>query len=265
MAKKPLSRIDGHFWFAGDIGPGRIALLERIQETGSISAAARGAGMSYKAAWDAVDTMNNLTDAPLVARRTGGRCGGGTRLTAEGRQLVRVYRTAEGEFQAFLSRLGEGIEDFEHFYTLMRRLSMKTSARNTLAGRVKAMHRDAVNTEVALDLGGEELVAVITNTSAERLGLEPGAFAYALIKASWVILAPAGEGARTSARNRLCGKVADLLEGQVNTEVTLALAGSKRLTAVVTNDSIQNLGLAVGLPACALIKASHVILAVGEA
>lgn len=139
---------------------------------------------------------------------------------------------------------------------------MQTSARNELAGRVKAIRRDAVNAEVILDMGGDELVAVITNDSADRLGLRQGLPAYALIKASWIILAEAGESPRTSARNRLCGKVSGLVKGEINTEVTLLLPGGKHLTAVITNDSAERLKLATGARACALIKASHVIVAV---
>lgn len=246
----------------GSLGSARIALLERIAASGSISHAARDVGMSYKAAWDAVDAMDNLADGPLVARNVGGRHGGGTQLTARGLKLVEVYRAAEAQFEGFLARLGRGVAGFDRFHEVMRGLGMKTSARNELAGTVKAITRGNVNSEVVLDLGGgDELVAIITNTSVENLALKPGVAAYALIKASWVILAVPGM-ARTSARNRLCGVVERVLDGAVNTEVTLKLAGGKRMTAVVTIESARELGLAPGVRACALVKASHVVLAV---
>ena len=65
-------------------GPGRIALLARIAECGSITQAAKAIKMSYKAAWDAIDSMNNLAGEPLVERVAGGKGGGGTRLTPRG-------------------------------------------------------------------------------------------------------------------------------------------------------------------------------------
>ncbi len=265
MNSRPL-KAEGRFWLtqpgSSAIGHGRIKLLECIHRGGSISQAARDMGMSYKAAWDAVDGMNNLADGLLVERTTGGRHGGGTRLTERGLRVIEVYRAAEAQFQDFLARLGIGIADFEHFFEVMREGGMRTSARNELAGKVKSVTLGAVNAEVVLDIGGgDELVAVITNASVENLALQPGGTAYALVKAPWVVLTT-GERIKTSARNRLCGKVERVEEGAVNAEVTLTLPGGKRMAAIVTNDSVRELGLRPGVPACALIKASHVIVAV---
>lgn len=267
MSRNPGLDVGGRFWFAaagaGSIGHGRINLLEHVHRSGSISQAARDMGMSYKAAWDAISAMNNLADTPLVERSAGGRHGGGTRLTPSGLRLIEVYRAAEGEFEAFVQRLGAGIADFEHFYPLMRRLGVKTSARNELSGRIKAVRKGAVNAEVVLDIGeGSELVAIITNESVAALGLKRGVAAYALVKASWVILTAAETDVRTSARNQLRGEVETLDKGAVNSEVVLQLPGGKRLTAVLTNDSVKSLALKPGVAACALIKASHVIVAV---
>ena len=258
--------IGGNLWFGSSndraSGRWRMDLLESIDRCGSINQAARDMGMSYKAAWQAVDGMNNLTDAPLVERKVGGQHGGGTRLTERGRELITIYRSMEREFQAFLGRLDQGVADFDRFHEIMRRFGMQTSARNELAGTVRTVTPGAVNTEVVLDLGqGEELVAIVTNVSAETLGLRVGASAYALIKAPWVILTT-DESLCSSARNRLCGRVETITEGAVNSEVTLALTSGKRLTAIVTAESVKTLGLREGGNACALIKASHVIIAV---
>ncbi|MFG1344176.1 LysR family transcriptional regulator [Xanthobacter autotrophicus DSM 431] len=77
------------------IGPGKIELLEKIDASGSISAAGRAMNMSYRRAWELVEEMNALFTAPLVSPRTGGRQGGGTELTALGRSVVANYRTVE--------------------------------------------------------------------------------------------------------------------------------------------------------------------------
>lgn len=139
---------------------------------------------------------------------------------------------------------------------------MRTSARNQFLGRVTRVVPGAVNAEVVLDIGGgTDLVAVVTRESADNLGLAPGVEAYALIKAPWVIVTP-DDGMRSSARNRLCGIVTRCTEGAVNAEVVIELPGGKTVAAIVTNDSVKSLGLAVGQRACALIKASHIILAV---
>ncbi|NVZ09573.1 TOBE domain-containing protein [Allochromatium humboldtianum] len=245
-------------------GHGRIDLLRRIAETGSISRAAKSLGMSYKQAWDSVDAMNNLSPEPLVRRQVGGRHGGGTELTEEGRRLIAVYEAAEREHRRFLERLSAGIQDFDHFHALLGTLSMKVSTRNHLRGIVSAIKPGAVNAEVTLDVNGDPLVAIITNDSVSALGLTVGAEAFALIKASFVILATEDGGLKTSARNRLCGVVERIVTGAVNTEVVLALDGGTRLTAMITNESATDLELTVGERACALIKAPHVILAVKD-
>lgn len=239
-----------------------LELLERIDRTGSISTAASDMGMSYKAAWQAVEAMNNLSEQALVERHAGGRQGGGTALTAYGRRVVGAYRRLETERERVLATLGRIMDDFDQYYQLIRRFDMKTSARNQFLGKVKAVKHGPINAEVLLDIGGgDELVAVITQDSAEHLGLAPGSEAYALIKAPWVIVTT-DDALKTSARNRLCGTVVRCLEGAINSEVVIELPGGKLVVATVTNDSAQELGLSEGKRACALIKASHVILAV---
>ena len=140
---------------------------------------------------------------------------------------------------------------------------MRTSARNALRGTVSHIVEGAVNCEVTLHIhDGVEIVAVISMHSARSLGLEIGVEALALIKSSFVILM-AGEGPfRTSARNALRGTIVALEDGAVNTEVVLELADGKSLAATVTRQSAQTLDLKLGDVATALIKASHVILAV---
>ena len=261
--------VDGRVWVdkAGEafLGSGRVRLLAVIGETGSISAAARALGMSYKGAWQAVEAMNNLADQPLVERMTGGKNGGGTRLTDEGRRTVEMFRQVEDEYQRFLSRLSDGLADFEQFNQLMRRFAMRSSARNQYLGKITKVTKGAVNGEVELDIGdGLRIVSVITNESIEDLKLKKGREAYALIKASVPILMTDESGMRSSARNRLCGVVATCIEGAVNGEVGITLPGNKTLTAIITNDSIHSLGLKEGVSVSALIKASSVILAVHD-
>jgi molybdate transport system regulatory protein len=90
------------------IGPGKIALLEAIRTEGSISAAARHLGMSYRRAWLLVESINNGLSEPAVTAATGGASGGGAALTPVGEQVVELYRTIEsrtrssanGEFRA---------------------------------------------------------------------------------------------------------------------------------------------------------------------
>ncbi len=83
--------------FAGGrrVGPGKVRLLELIDETGSISAAGRAMAMSYRRAWLLVESLNTSFLSPVVDTRAGGRQGGGAELTPFGRELVERYRTLE--------------------------------------------------------------------------------------------------------------------------------------------------------------------------
>ncbi|MGB8419327.1 TOBE domain-containing protein [Paraburkholderia sp.] len=264
--------LGGSVWFQAGAqtlgGASRIGLLAAIGETGSITSAAKAVGMSYKGAWDAVDTMNNLAGEPLVVRSTGGKGGGGTTLTPRAVKLIDTYRAVEREHRRFLERAGAAIEGFATDWDLIGRIGVKTSARNQLYGTVSALTRGTVNDEVSLALaGGHTIVAVVTHESTETLGLVVGAAAFALIKASWVMLLVENESGaqpKLSARNQLRGTVQSVKRGAVNAEVSLALEGGAVITAVVTNQSVDTLGLAEGGIAVAVFKASSVILGVKD-
>ncbi|SAK83153.1 ModE family transcriptional regulator [Caballeronia catudaia] len=265
--RNPL-KLGGSVWLKSGTetlgGAARIALLAAIRDSGSITGAAKAVGMSYKAAWDAVDTMNNLAGQTLVMRATGGRGGGGTTLTPAALRLIDTYCAVEREHRKFLERAGAAIEGFAHDWQLIGRLGMKTSARNQLAGKVTKITRGAVNDEIELGLpGGQVIVAVVTHESTQTLGLKEGGDAFALIKASWVMLME-DTNAKLSARNQLRGTVASVTKGAVNAEVTLTLDGGTTVTAIITNQSADTLGLAQGQKAVAVIKASSVIIGVND-
>lgn len=140
---------------------------------------------------------------------------------------------------------------------------MLTSARNQLAGRVSSIVQGAVNDEVEITLpDGQQVVAVVTRSSTKALDLAVGVDAFALIKASWIILLPADSGVRLSARNQLAGKVRKVALGAVNAEVTVELPGGGDIVATITNSSAEGLALAPGVAITAAFKASSVIVGV---
>jgi len=140
---------------------------------------------------------------------------------------------------------------------------MKVSARNVFAGTVSKITKGAVNAEVSLTLkGGLPLTATITNGALDNLGLKNGTDACAIIKASAVIIGTDLHDAKVSARNIFCGTITKVIEGPVNTEVDVEIGGSNTVSAVITHESAKKLGLAAGGHACALFKASSVILGV---
>jgi molybdate transport system regulatory protein len=248
------------------VGPERIALLEALGEVGSIRAAAERVGLSYRGAWDAVQALNNLFEAPLVTTQAGGKQGGAAELTSAGRAVIAAFHRVAAELSEVMERLEQGLAgapaSAEDVGRLFWSLGMQTSARNALRGTVTRIVDGAVNAEVTLAVaGGVEIVAIVTRESVTALRLAVGRPAIALIKSSFVVLAK-GEGLVTSARNQIKGVVSARLDGAVSSEITLAIAEGKTLTATITRESAEVMGLADGEPATALIKAPHVILAV---
>ena len=139
---------------------------------------------------------------------------------------------------------------------------MKVSARNQLAGVVSSVVEGAVNDEVVLMLdNGESLVTVVTKSSAKTLGISVGKKAVAIIKAPWIVLAYPDCGLNFSARNQFTGRVVKLVKGAVNSTVTVKTEKGLVLTAIITNDSVDEMPLKEGDGVLALVKASSVILA----
>ncbi len=238
----------------------QVRLLEAIQSAGSISGAAKQMGVSYKTAWDRVDSMNNLAAKPLVERSAGGSQGGGTRLTSFGQQLVQGFRAMESEHKAYLQRLGNKVNSLEDVAGFVQLGTIKTSARNQYRGVVTSVEPGAVNAALTLAISDtQQIHVIVTETSRREMQLEPGRVVIALVKSSSVMLSTSPQ-MMISARNRLQGTILRINIGAVNSEVAIDIGGSKTILAVITNDSVQAMGLGVGNEVCAFFKASSVIL-----
>ncbi len=107
-AKKPSPGLHGRLWIDGNegtfLGYGRIVLLERLREYGSITKAAKSMEMSYRHAWELVESMNSQAAKPLVELMTGGRGGGGASLTEEGQKAIVLFWELYADFQTYLKR-----------------------------------------------------------------------------------------------------------------------------------------------------------------
>jgi molybdate transport system regulatory protein len=259
--------LEGDIWFRKSqnrfLGGDRIALLEKIDELGSINSAAKAAGISYKTAWHLVNMMNNLSEKPLVDRMTGGKGGGGTVLTKNGKQVIEQYRVVQEEHRKFLENLEERLGDTADLYRFLRRISMRISARNVFSGKIEEIRKGAVNAEVILALtGGQHIASIITNGAVDNLGLKKGMSAYAIVKSNSVIVGRELHEAKLSARNIMCGTVQKIIDGPVSSEVDIAIGGGNIISAIITHTSCGKLELKEGEHACALFKASSVIIGV---
>jgi molybdate transport system regulatory protein len=265
-ASKPIN-VAGEVWLnvndVAFLGEERIALLERIAERGSITQAAKAVGVSYKAAWDAVDAINNVSPAPVVETATGGRGGGGARLTDEGRRLIAAYRTIAAEYGRFLDGINAAMGDPSAALDLLRRLAMRTSARNQLIGRIVGVNARTVDAEVLIEIqGGERIAAGVTNESVEALSLRPGRNVWTLIKAVAVGIAREPSPDRTAGINALCGTVQRITRGDGPAEVVVALPSGVTIRGVIAADLLDRLGLKEEDTAWAVFPASSVIVGV---
>ena len=139
---------------------------------------------------------------------------------------------------------------------------MKTTARNQFAGNVSALDIGPVSAQVTIALkAGGDITATLTSAAAKRLKLAKGKEALALIKASAVVLVTDFAGWQLSARNQLAGTISRVERGAVSSLVVLTLPGGGAITASVTNEGVDALGLAVGTPATAVFKAYAVMVA----
>ncbi len=259
--------LSGSLWFnrndrkflCGD----RINLLEKIDELGSITKAAKSVGICYKTAWDMVSLINNLAEKPLVDSLTGGRGGGGTCLTEEGKRIVAHFRIIQEDLRKYLNSLEDKLGDTESLSKFLLRNSMRVSARNTFVGEVVDITKGAVNSEVTLQLrDGVKLVSVITNDDVERLELSQGMDAYAMVKSNSILVGTDLRDKKISTRNIFNGVVARVIRGAVNTEVDVEIVGGTIISSIITIDSATGLDLKEGDQVCVLFKASDVMLGV---
>ncbi|MGI4778645.1 MAG: TOBE domain-containing protein [Janthinobacterium lividum] len=233
----------------------RIDILRGIALSGSISQAARESGVSYKAAWQAVDTLTNLAGVPLVVRAVGGAGGGGASLTAEGRHLLELAEALDVARRDVQARWLAGGAGTLHADTAIARLAVRTSMRNQLPATIDALVPAGRTVSVRMRLGASGVLAArITRESVELLGLREEMEVVALCKAMAVhverfdTVARAG---RCAVDNTLTGSVTRVLREE-NDEVS----GSRQHdeVSVMVDGGLQLVGFA---PRLAGLRTRH--------
>jgi len=244
--------------YAGALGHApadkRIEILRQVGQGGSISQAAREAGVSYKAAWQAIATLTNLAGAALVTRAVGGAGGGGARLTAAGAQLLEAARQMDSARLDVLARFSGGAAQ------ALSGAGLRTSMRNLLPCHVTQLQAPQpedpmVRVVLCLPEGGQ-IISAITRESAELLALQPGLALLALCKATAVTVC-AGRLPPRPHRNQLSGRVARLSRGSLRDEVVLSMPGDLQLVGFAARPS----RLRVGSRATACLEENAVVLA----
>ena len=235
----------------------RIEVLRKIGETGSISQAARETGISYKAAWQAIDTLTNLTGVSLVEKVVGGVGGGGAKLTDAGSRLLEIASVLEKNRQEVLSRFQEDKADT--LDTRFSRLSIRTSMRNYLPCRVKGLKMSGQIVRVCLQVHENisVLVARITRTSAELLALKPGMAVLAMCKATAVKVFDEVDSGDLSVANQFQGTVTRVSEGEKEDEVTIELLPGLQLVGFASSSK----HITTGMQILASVDESAVVVA----
>ena len=191
----------------------RIDILRRIGEVGSISEAARGAGLSYKAAWQALETLTNLAGVPLVEKVVGGTGGGGAALTPAGQRVLQAAHALAAARQQVLSRLHSD----DDAATGRAALALRTSMRNQFPCTVGKVRAVGGQVRVQLLLAdGQALHASITRVSAQLLDLTAGLGVLAGLVPCPVLAVPTsvgygvGAGGMAALHSMLCSCVPGL-------------------------------------------------------
>lgn len=233
----------------------RIDILRRIGQAGSISEAARGAAVSYKAAWQAIDTLSNLAGVPLVERMVGGAGGGGARLTAAGLGLLEAARKMNRARVDVLNEIASG-GGAGRALPHLAALALRTSMRNQLPCVVHKIKRDSGAMRVELALAdGSRIGSRITRESAQLLGLKPGLAALALCKATAVVMAL--NAGPSPGRNLLAGRVSRASRSLNGGEVALLLPSGLQLVGFTRPGP----ALKTGKDAVAVFDESAVVVA----
>lgn len=241
-------------------GDKRLEILRQVRDTGSISQAARAAGISYKAAWQAIDTLGNLASVTLVQRTVGGSGGGGARLTAEGERLLQL---ADALAQARAAVLARFAETGDAAQGMRHGMGLRTSMRNQLPCEVVAVQSasdEDPQVRVTVAHGDDQtMVASVTQESADLLGLAPGQPVLALSKAT-AVRVTAQRPLPEDGLNILSGTVWRVTRGQDHDEVTLALPGGGFWVGLAAHPFTRHKGQA----AFAALACSALVIALAD-
>lgn len=236
--------------------PRRIDLLRAIEQSGSLSQAAKQIGISYKTAWDAINEINQLAPKPFLITATGGKNGGGTKLSAYAVRFIQLYDLlTQLQYKAF-NILNDDNIPLDDILKITAKLSLQTSARNQIYGSVSSIEATHIAglVKVKLNDNQTELKAYITQQSIERLKLNIDKTVLLLIKAPLIELNNLNE-------NQLIVKVEKIVtDGQLS-EISFSLPSGIMLYASKATNEVNQLKLIEGQLTTISIHPQHIIVA----
>ncbi|MGF1682289.1 TOBE domain-containing protein [Photobacterium minamisatsumaniensis] len=241
--------------------PRRVALLKAIEATGSISQGAKVAGISYKAAYDAIKDMNNRAESPIIDSEKGGKGGGGANLTRQGQRLVQMYDLIDHIQSMGLQALNDDNVPLHSLLGVMSKLSLQTSARNQLFGSITAIENHDLHDLIQIGLpNGETIKATVTHGSTVRLNLHVGKDVVALFKGPALNL-NAHPMDNSDTLNQLKGTLTSIKSDSHSTEVFIKIRSDNEICALVDKAENTEPSLHVGMEVYATFPYSQVIIA----
>lgn len=254
-------KLDSSIWIDKDekgfLGKGRIELLKQIDTHGSLSKAAKAMKMSYKAAWDSLNEMKQLSDEELIISESGGKGGGGSKLTKKAHNYIKIYELLYKTQQDFLKSIESYTEDVDALQLFLQRNSVRTSARNQLFGTITKIEAGKINSLLTIYIDDSlHVKASITNESAKELGIKVDKKVYALIKAPWVKIST------KQSDNSLEGTILSIKKEEELVEVLLKINNKLTITSIMDSSEFESLHVEQNKSAFASFRPSDTIIGV---
>ncbi len=224
--------------------------MRNIMDTGSISKAAKMMGMSYKAAWDDIDAMNKLADAPLVVRVAGGKEGGGTKLTEAGVNTLRYFDSLQLVLEQFM---------WASHFMMDGGLSVD-GMKNCFRGKIEsAAKKDGYIEVITSGAGGMKLVSFLPEDAMPDVeNMKDGLLIRILPKRLFLISPEHVKG--VGMRNIFAGEINSIRKRQGYVEVVLDMGAAGEITADVSSEIFPGLNASIGAQFCAACQEFDVLL-----
>lgn len=254
--------LDGRFWLNKDgkpfLGGGRVALLKAIDRLGSMHAASKEIKMSYKAAWDTLNSMNELADKPILERQTGGKGGGGTKLTPYAYELIEMFDKFSKLHRQFIERFKEAGDNPSKMQTILNRTFLTTSARNQFLCNVTNIISNEVSSVISLACKEKTIFrSTITTKSLQNMNISASQNIYAIIKANDIkITAIKNNGDE----NVIKGTISYINKNGLSSEIGLKTDDGFMLIAL--NNTGEILDLKEGMEAFGIFKSENVLIGI---
>ena len=254
-------KLDCSLWIDKDdkgfLGKGRIELLKKIDEHGSLSKAAKAMKMSYKSAWDSLNEMKKLSPEELIISNSGGKGGGGSRLTTQAHHYIKTYELLYKTQQEFLKSIESHTQNIEDLKLFLQRTSLRTSARNQIFGKIQQIQEGQINSLLTILVDNSlHVKASITNESIKELGIKKGKKVYALIKASWVKITTKQDD------NSIGGTIKVIKKEQQLVEILLEINDKLTISSVMDLAEFESLHVELKHRAFATFRPSDTIIGV---